>query len=221
MEADKNLLKEINDDLRKDRILKLIKLYRKYIIATLLIGIVTLSAYLSYDYYIKRKADANSIVFSEVKNAVVAEDIEGAILLLDSLIEDGTEGYVFLAYMEKSGIYLSQGKTKEAVEVLQQAYKNVSLPKYYLEMIKSMEFMHRLNIEQDLTVLEKDIKAVLNPKDSFYFYNLEMYGSLLFMMKKYDESLLIYQQILDDKKSPKLLLDRAKRAKSILISYKK
>lgn len=222
MELDKSLVKEIEKDLRRDKVLTLLRAYRKHITYILISVGIGLGIYLGYSLYIQNKADKNSVVFSEVKEAMSSGDMLKAIVLLDSLIENGTNGYVFVSYLEKTNILMAQGKVLEALETLKEASSKISLPDYYEQMLKSLELLNRMNNNEaeDLTKLASDMKANLNEKDPFYFHNLEMYGATLFILKQYDESMAIYIKIIDAEKVSADVKERAKRAKAILISLK-
>lgn len=223
MELDKSLVKEIEKDLRKDKILKLLRTYKKHIAYILICIAIGLGIYLGYSIYTKNTADKNSVIFSEVKEAMSAGDMVKAMALLDDLIANGTNGYVFVSYLEKTNILMAQGKISEALETLKEASNKVSLPSYYENMLKSLEFLNRMNNNEneDLSQLASEMKANLNEKDPFYFHNLEMYGATLFMLKQYGEAMDAYSKIINAaEKSPADVKERAKRAKAVLISLK-
>ena len=119
---------------------------------------------------------------------------------------------------------MAQGKTQDALNTLKEAAKVVSLPSYYKDMLKSLEFMARMNNNEgeDLAQLASDIKANLRNDDPFYFHNLEMYAATLFMLNQYEESLKTYTMIIEAQGDniPADIKARAKRAKSVLVSLK-
>ncbi len=222
MKIEKSLVKEIEQDIKRDKILNLLKTYRKHISYVIISVVIGSCIYLAYSMYIKNKADNNSVVFSEVKDAMSAGDMLKALSLLDHLIDNGTNGYVFVSYLEKVNIFMAQGNTKEALDVLKEASKKISLPTYYEQMLKSLEFINRMNNNEgeDLNKLASEIGEKLNETDPFYFHNLEMYGATLFMLKDNEKSLSAYTKIIDSEKSPADIKERAKRAKAVLISFK-
>lgn len=222
MKVDDSLIKEIEQELKRDKMIKLLRAYRKHIAYVVISIVIGISIYAGYNIYMKNKADKNSVVFSEVKDAMTAGDLLKALGLLDSLIENGTNGYVFVSYLEKVNIFMAQGNAKEALATLKEASKRINLPIYYEQMLKSLEFIARMNNNEgeDLEALVVEMKANLNEKDPFYFHNLEMYGATLFMQKKYNESLVEYTKIIDSDKSPVDVKERAKRAKAVIVSLK-
>ncbi|MDR2008335.1 MAG: tetratricopeptide repeat protein [Alphaproteobacteria bacterium] len=220
---DISFIKEIEKDIKRDKLFKLFLVYKKFVIIGTIIVVMILAGYSGNKLYQKHKADRNSVVFSEVKDAMSAGDLPKALLLLDQLINEGTDGYVFVSYLEKVNILMAQGRTLDVLATLKEASKVVSLPSYYKDMLKSLEFMARMNNNEgeDLVQLSGDMKANLRTEDPFYFHNLEMYAATLFMLNQYEESLKTYTMIIEAKdKAPADIIDRAKRAKAVLISLK-
>ncbi|MFL1780898.1 Tetratricopeptide repeat protein [Candidatus Hepatincolaceae symbiont of Richtersius coronifer] len=221
MEIDKQLLKEINRDLKRDKIFNFLRRYKKHIFCIVLLLILVISSYLIYSYYLNNKAEKNSLTFAEAKNAIAVGKEEDARVLLDNLIKDGTKGYAFLAYMEQINILLKKGALPEAIKLLQEARRSINLPDYYKDYLDTVFFMTRLNNNEDIGILTEDLKEHLDKDSSFYFADLEMYASLLAIQKKYEDALKVYEEIIQAEKSPIDTKERAKRAKSLLLGYKK
>jgi hypothetical protein len=221
---DNNFIKEIEKDLKRDKILKIILVYKKFILIAIMIMIAIGGIYFGNHIYTKNKADKNSVVFSEVKDAMSAGDLPKALMLLDQLIAEGTDGYVFVSYLEKVNIFMSQGKALDALATLKEATQKVSLPSYYKDMLKSLDFMARMNNNEgeDLAQLASEMKANLRADDPFYFHNLEMYAATLFMLDQHEEALKSYTIIIEAQGDnvPADVKERAKRARAVLISKK-
>jgi hypothetical protein len=219
MEVDEQLLKEIKKDLLMQKIYGLFHNHKKSILivifACLLLGI----GFLSYKLYVNNLANKDSLIFNDVKELLAQNKNEEALLKLDGLIKDGTNGYAYLSYMEKAYLYLSQNDNTKAVEVLQIAYKEVSLPKYYKNIIKNIEFIIRMNSNIGSEELLVDVKNSLDKNNHLYFNNLEIYYSLLIKNKDYSNAKIHIEEIINAKEVPIKLKDRAKRIKSLLMGY--
>ena len=219
MEVDKQLLSEIKKDLLIKKIYNFFSQYKKAIIICLILLVISLVSYVGYRLYINNLANKNSIVFSDIKDKLSEKNNEEALKLLDDLIKNGTNGYVFLSYMEKAYVFLNNGESDKAVAILQEAYSKITLPQYYKDIVQNISFVIRMNEDKNLDVLAKDIKNSLNQDSHLYFNNLEMYATLLVINKKYSDALPYFVEIINAEKAPRLLKERAKRIKALLLGY--
>lgn len=219
MSPEKNLVQELNSELRKDKIILFFKTHLVKIILVVVAIVIIAIAVTTYNFLMENKAKKNSIVFAQVQDEFSAGKVENAIKLLDALSHDGTNGYQFIAYMSKANIAVQKGQLKEAVGIITTAEKEVSLPKYYKNMLTTMVYILRINSDENTKNIIADLSKDLNEKDDFYYFKLEMYASALFINKQYKESLASYEKIINGKGVPQDLQDRALRAKGLLLGY--
>ena len=99
MEIGKDLLKEVEKEVKRDKILSFIKNHLKKIIIFMALLVVTSLAYGSYKIYMGNKADKNSDLYYQMKDHLSTGDQKEAIVILDNLIKSGTSGYKFVSYL--------------------------------------------------------------------------------------------------------------------------
>ncbi len=221
MSPEKNLVKELNNELRKDRVILFFKTHLVKIVLLVVAIVIIAIALTTYNFLMENKAKKNSIVFAKVQDEFSTGKVENAIKLLDALTHDGTNGYQFIAYMSKANIAVQKGQLKKAVEIIKTAEEKVSLPKYYKDMLTTMVYILRINSDEDTKNILTDLSKDLHEKDDFYYFKLEIYASALFMNKQYKESLASYEKIINGKNVPQDLQERALRAKGLLVGYVK
>ena len=218
MKEEKELLKEIQSDLRKDFVKGILKKYFKHITAAIVVIAVVAGGYLAYSAYTTDLAKKNSFVFYAAKEKLEAGETLEAMSLLAGLVSKGTNGYAFIAYMEQAALELEDGKEAAAVAILQEAQKNVSLPSYYSNLMQTIEFSLRMNDDAD-TNLQNDIKLSLNKKNIFYYNNLEMHSALLIKNAQYQEAMTGLEEITAAEKAPADVKDRAGRIRNLIAGY--
>jgi hypothetical protein len=227
MEMGQDLLKEVEKEVKRDKILNFIKNHFKKIIIVLSLIVIASVFYGSYRIYMGNKADKNSNLYYEMKDHLSTGDQKEAIVILDDLIKNGTNGYQFVSYLQKASISLKENKVQDAIDTLNLAIEKLSMPKYYVGLIKTIVFSLRMNDNKLVSdakyreSLSKDIQSSLDKKSKFYFYNLEMYGSILFLEKKYDDSLKVFNEILNAPEVSQEIKARALRITSLLMGYVK
>lgn len=218
MEVDQALLKEIKKDLLMQKINNFVHKHKKLVVILLILLIITGIGFFAYNMYIKSLSNSNSTTFNEAKELLEEKKNDEALVLLNQLIKSGTNGYVFLSYMEKAYLHISKNETKEGIAVLQEAYNKITLPVYYKNIIKNIEFIIRMNSNEDTLVLISDIKNALDKKNHLYYHNLEMYYALLIQQKDYQNALIHIEELIASNANMKLV-DRAKRIKSLIMGY--
>ncbi len=220
MQSDDQFLREVKADLRKDKILNFLATYKLHLFFIFIVLAVILGSYFSYNYYMQSKAEKNSINFYHAKELIEKKDNKQAIAILDNLIQEGTSGYQFISYLEKVKLFLKDNKIKEAVDTLKEAKKETTnIPAYYSDILLSIEFMIRMNSNMEDKTLLQDIKQSLNEKDTYYYFNLEMYSALLIKQGNYKEALIELHKISTADLAPQSLKDRASRIESLVVGY--
>jgi hypothetical protein len=214
------VIKEIKKEILKDKLVSLIIKHKRNIIFAVAFILFLIVCYTAYSLYQQKKADDFSVKYSTMKNLRIEGNNEAALSLIQDFIKNGTAGYQFVGYMEKISILLNEGKSAEAILSLQEAYKNVSLSSYYKDLIKTIEFMVRMdNQNEDLVALKDEIKKYLDKNKSFYVFNLEIYAALLVKDKNYAEAITIYENIIENPSTPAEIKDRSKRIRGMLFAY--
>lgn len=217
---DNSTYNELKNEVRKEQLLNFIKKYTKIIILVVIAIIIIGCLFGWYKYHMHKKAIQDSNLFTQAKEKLANNNSEEALDIFNNLIKNGTNGYQLLSSLEKTSYLVSKGQIKEATDVLEAARKNISVPKYYKDLMATMEYNIRFNNQtEDMKKLTADIKSNLNKRSSFYFFDLEIYAALLVQQKQYQDALNIYDEITTSDKVPADILERSKRLKGLLVGY--
>lgn len=194
--------------------------YKYLFIIPIIVLIVLLILYYSYNFYLIRKADKNSLNFSQVQDTLMSGNEKDALNLLQDLSKKGTNGYKFISYLQKASLFLHNKDYKKALENINQI-NSLSIPVYYKDLSNYIYNSIRLENDKDLTSLIKDLKKSAVPKNSFYYSNLELLSVTLYNMKEYKEAINNLNIIIDSNNAPNGVVERSKSLKSLALAYVK
>lgn len=206
--------------INKHKFLERLNKYKYLFIVPIVILIIALIIYSSYNFYLVKKANKNSLAFSQIQENLVSGNEKDAVELLKELSRNGTNGYKFISYLQQASLNLHNKDYIKAMENIKQINK-LSLPIYYKELSNYIYNSIRLENEKDLTLLIEDLKKSATPKNSVYYSNLELLAVALYKMKDYKEAINNLNIIIDSNNAPNGVVERAKSVKSLVLAYAK
>lgn len=122
-----NLLREIDEDLRRERYAKLWKRYGVYIIAAAFLLIAAVAGYQIWQTMWKRSHESEGERFAAAA-ALVAKDPAAAERAFQQLAGDASPGYALLARLQQAALIAKQGDHAAAYTVYQQVAGEVTDP---------------------------------------------------------------------------------------------
>lgn len=219
---DKSFVKEVKAEVKRDRILNFISVNKFKIILVIFAIILVVSAGVGYKYYSNYKATVYGEKFTNIKEFLQTNNYTEAMPLLDELIENSNSGYQFIAYNQKASIYLEQGETQKAIDVLKEAVKKISVDDYYKDMVQmsllNLQLNNTTDIEEKLNLVSV-VKKQISNKSAFYYNMLEVYAGVLVENKDYVKALNFYNEIQASNTVPKAIKERSIRVKFLVQSY--
>lgn len=219
---DKSFVKEVKAEVKRDRILNFIVVNKLKIILAIFAVILLVSAGFGYKYYTNYKAMMYGEKLTTINELIQTNNYKEAIPLLDELIANSNAGYQFMAYNQKASIYLEQGETQKAIDVLKEAVKTISVDDYYKDMIQiallNLQLNNTVNITKKLDLVNA-VKKQFSNKSAFYYNMLEVYAGVLVENKQYVKALEVYNEIQASNVVTKTIKDRSIRVKNLVQSY--
>ncbi len=203
-----NLLREVEEELRRERLEKLWKQYGNYVIgAAALIVIVVLG----YKYLEKVRLEAAEAAGAQYAAAMTLKS-EGkkdeAAKAFETLGQEGPGGYGALAQLQLAGLLNEQGKKAEALAAYEVLAKDSSADSLLSGFAALQAASLRLG-EADWTEMQNRLND-LATDDSPWRYNArELLGLAAFRAGKTDEARKILGPLLADEKTPQGVIDRA------------
>ncbi|MGI9403317.1 MAG: tetratricopeptide repeat protein [Hyphomicrobium sp.] len=203
-----NLLREVEEELRRERLEKLWKQYGNYVIgAAALIVIVVLG----YKYLEKVRIEAAEAAGAQYAAAMTLKSDgkkEEAAKAFETLANEGPSGYRALAQLQLASLLNEQGKKAEALAAYEVLAKDSSADSLLSGFAALQAASIRLG-EADWTEMQNRLND-LAADDSPWRYNArELLGLAAFKAGKPDEARKILGPLLADEKTPQGVIDRA------------
>ena len=202
-----DILRQIDADLRKDRLLKIWKTYWVYIVG-IIVGLLVILT--SYQLYLSSTQSKNEKIVEQYINAFDSEDASNTIDLLSEL-DDSSNSYIKgFAKLKKVELYMILDDEESAVPILESIFNDSSLD----EIIRDLALYKYLMFQIDIIADEK-FNELINARDlqksrfKFLFKELQALKVLISGDKMKSSSL--FQGILDDPEFPTDIKTRAEK----------
>ena len=110
-------IREVDEDVKEEKRLKLWKKLLPYIISLSLGIILSTSGFVLWDGYTKKTKQQLGDDYTAAVELAKDEDIDAAIIALDRIVDKGSDGYVTMAKMKKASLMIVQGNLNEGLEI--------------------------------------------------------------------------------------------------------
>ena len=207
-----DILRQIDEDLRKDKLQNIWRSYRIYIIGSILTLIISLSA---YQFHLSNTQSKNESIVEDYINAVSYPDEEITISRLIELDQSSNSYIKGLAKLKRADLYFSSEKKDQALELLESISKDGTLDQVLRDLALYKSLMLQLDtLEKDSYIEIIDIHLLTNSKFNFLLKELK---AIKFLIEgDQDSSLEIFDSIIMDTEAPNELKIRSEKFKSIL-----
>lgn len=195
------IFNEIDEDIRRERYLKLWKTYGKYLIIAIVLFLVVVSAYIAWQNYDKNKRKAEGKKFEKSIELVRSNSINQGILSFEKLANSSSSGYHELALFQQAGAYLKSGDPKKAVEL----YRTLVTDSKSDPIFQDLASLYIINLRFE-NVSDEEIRQLLAPLlikgNPWNSSALELEGFRLIKNGKLLEAKSIFKKLSEDIKVP-------------------
>jgi len=209
-----SLMREVKEDLQNEKIEKIWNKYGVYIVALVVLIVSTAVGYESISAWYRQKLEKNSDKFVAALNLESNEknDIVGA---LDKVADETTGIYPVLANLEKANILLSKKEYKQAIEILNDIYRDSSVEKEirYISAIKIASYEIDFGNKDNARTLLNEIIAQNN---TWSAVAKELLASLEVKLGNLEAAKVIYRNLMADSLAPASIRKRAEEILSVL-----
>lgn len=112
-----NILREVDDELRSDRMRNLWRRFGPYVIGAAIAVVLLVAVNEGWAWWQNSNAARASDEFYAALELKDGGDVAGAQAALDKIVASGNGGYAQMARFTEAGLLLKQGKTQEAVAI--------------------------------------------------------------------------------------------------------
>jgi hypothetical protein len=204
---DDSFLREIEEELRRERYEKIWKQYGTYF---LIAGVLIVFGVLGYKYMESSRIAAAQSSGQRYEDALTlaAEGKEGsATKEFETLAAEGTGGYRALARLQLAGALLKDGKKSEALA----AYEALANDGGADELLRSYAALQvaalRLG-EADFTEMQNRLNPLMGDESPWRYSARELMGLAAFKAGKSDEARTLLTPLLVDQKTPQSINER-------------
>jgi hypothetical protein len=205
---DDGFLREVEEEIRRERLEKLWQQYGTYILvaaALIVFGV------LGYKYWesSRRASFQKAGQRYEEALALAAEGKEGsAAAEFKTLAKEGTGGYPALAQLQLAGGLLKEGKKSEALAAYEALANNGNAD----ELLRSFAALQAAGLrlgKADFTEMQNRLNPLMGDESPWRYSAREMMGLAAFKAGKANEARTLLTPLLVDQKAPKSITDRA------------
>jgi hypothetical protein len=207
-QQDDGLLREVEEELRRERLEKIWKQYGTYILAAALVIVLGV---LGFKYWESHRLTAAQTSGSRYEEALllVNEKKEGsAEKEFEKIAVDGAGGYRSLAQLQLAGTQNKQGKKADAIATYEALANDGSADPMLRDFARLQAAGLRIG-EADFTEIENRLTPLMGDQSPWRFSARELLGLAAFKAGKTTEARTILTPLLVDQATPEGITERA------------
>lgn len=203
-----DIFSEIDEDLKRDRALKLWKQYGNYVIAGAVVLVAATAGYVAWQDYSRKQAEAAAARYVAALDEAKSGSPAQAGKALTSIAQSGRAGYTALARLEEAGIKANAGDLAGAAELYRQVAADTSADPALRDAATVLAALDSLDAPNPGDV-EKDLAALSAPASPWRYLAWEIEAAAAVKAGKIEDARRDYSRISDDPQAPAALRARA------------
>ncbi len=200
------LLREVEEDLQREQWLRLWKTYGRYAVTAVVLVIVIVAGYMGYKEYRQSQLAADGHSFWVAERNMTLGETDQAVAIFRSLVEDGAEGYPYLAGLRAAEALASSGDRDGALALYDQLSNEQSVDQRYRQLAGLYGVMLLVD-EGDPADVERRIELLLN--GDWRHSAMEMQGLLQLRTGDRAAAAETFTALMADPNTPTTLRNRA------------
>lgn len=195
------LIREVDEELRRDRMRKLWRQTGPWIIGGAVAVVLGVAGYESWTWWQKTQAAKSSDQFYAATKIADGTDLAAAKKALDDVIAQGSGGYPVLAQFREAALLSQNGKIDEAVA----AYDSLStsLNDTHMRELALVLAGNLLIDKGDVAAVEQRVGGLITPASTMRNAAREVMGLVQYKAGKLDDAMKSFQAILTDPAAPR------------------
>ncbi len=212
-----DIFKEVDEEIRQENYAKLWQSYGRYVIALLVLLVVTVAGYqLWLRYDLDRRTEASDR-FAAALRLVEDGQTADAQNALAALADPADRGYGLLAAFAKASLFVEQGDLPAAIAIWDAIAASSSADENFRAIATLMSALHQVD-SADPEELEARVTPLTDSGGAFRASALEVLALIALRRGDKEQALDLYQQITADIFAPAGLRQRALRMSAHLRS---
>ncbi|WP_180898494.1 tetratricopeptide repeat protein [Martelella soudanensis] len=205
---DDSFIREVNEELRSDRMKDAWRRYGKILIAAAVILVIGTAGWRGYEYWQSRAAAKSGDVFLTALNQIEAGNLEAAEQTLAQLEQEGHGSYPVLAQLRAATLLSEAGDTAAAISAFSSIGKDRAVP----EAIRDAAKLRAGWLLVDTGTYEQvsaEVEQLASDGNPFRFSAREILGLSAYRLKDYARAQEWFEAISNDPEAPRNVLNRA------------
>ena len=206
-QQDDGFLREIEEEIRRERLEKIWRQYGTYIIAAAALIVVGVFGFKYMESRQIAAAQSQGARYEEAL-ALASENKEGSATKEFETISKGSGGYAQLAQLHLAGLLMKDGKKKEALGVYEALAKDGGADELLRNFAKLQAAALSLD-QADFTEMQNRLNPLIGDESAFRYSARELLGLAAFKAGKTNEARLLLTPLMVDQKTPQSIVERA------------
>jgi len=206
-----DILRQVDEDLRKDRLLRIWRLYGIYIAGFVIVFLIAIA---SYQYYLFSTQSKNEAIVEKYINAISSTDKSVSIDQLIELDESSNSYIKGLAKLKRVDLYVSSEKNELAIKLLMNIFADTSLDSMLRDLALYKYLMLQLNTLDEDQYFELIRDEHLN-QSRFKFLFKELKALKFLIEGDRISSLEIFESLISNPDTPIEVRTRSEKFKKI------
>ena len=209
-----DIFKEVDEELREERLTKIWKRIGPYVIGILSGTIIITSAVIGYREYDETQRQNWGVQFAEAMNLSEEGNWQESLDLFETLTEKTNLGYKTLSLFQAASLYAKNDNKEKALEIYQ-SLENEALDENFRDLATLMLIYLQFD-NADPEILEKRIEKLASKGNPWYYNAVELKGFLFAKQKNKEKQIEIFNILSKDNKAPEGVRTRANDMLAIL-----
>ena len=209
-----DIFKEVDEELREERLTKIWKRIGPYVIGILIGTIIITSAVIGYREYDETQRQNWGVQFAEAMNLSEEGNWQESLDLFETLTEKTNLGYKTLSLFQAASLYAKNDNKEKALEIYQ-SLESEALDENFRDLATLMLIYLQFD-NADPEILEKRIEKLASKGNPWYYNAVELKGFLFAKQKNKEKQIEIFNILSKDNKAPEGVRTRANDMLAIL-----
>lgn len=200
-------IREVDEDLKEEKRLKLWKRILPYVVSISLGVILTTSGFVFWENYSNRIKQQLGDDFTAAVELAKEEDLDAALVALDRIVDKGSDGYVTMAKIKKASLLIEKGDLEKGLEIYLDLERN-AVDQSFRDISTILFVMNSLDHKSPEVLLSK-----LQPLENSIIWKssaLELKAFVYLRNNQTDEAIKTFESIAEMPNKPSSLGLRAK-----------
>ncbi|HEX9466470.1 MAG TPA: tetratricopeptide repeat protein [Alphaproteobacteria bacterium] len=196
-----DIFTEVDEDLRRERALKLWKQYGNYVIAGAVVVVAATAGYVAWEDYSRKQAETAAAQYVAALDEAKTGKAADATKALESIARAGGAGYSLLARLEEAGMKVAAGDMAGAVAIYRQVAADSGIDREIRDaaaLLAALDSVDTAAAED----LDKEVASLAASTSPWRYLAWEVQALAAAKAGKMDDARKLYSRISDDPEAP-------------------